>query len=201
MKSSCEQCGCDFQARGARGRTPRFCSAACKQKAYRERRAPKVMRDARRRAEPKFPDRMTGVARWTRADGKRPIRVDGSPASSTLSASWTSFANVQTGAGDGFGVMLGGGLACFDLDHVIDRGGLKKWAADYVSSIDYPVVFAEVSKSGEGLHVFVEAPEQRGRRLKVPGGEVEFYSRARFIRCTGNALDLPKLVGTSISQG
>ena len=36
--------------------------------------------------------------------------------------------------------------------------------------------------SGDGLHLFVDAPEAPG--TKQPG--VEFYSRARFIAVTGN---------------
>lgn len=80
--------------------------------------------------------------------------------------------------------MLGGGLACHDLDHALVGGELKPWAREVVESITEPVLFAEVSVSGEGLHLFVEAPEGPGRRRSVGDGGHEFYSRARFIRTT-----------------
>lgn len=87
------------------------------------------------------------------------------------------FAAVQSGAGDGFGVMLGDGLGCWDLDKCIDGDVLAPWARDVLVGIEAPL-FVEVSMSGTGLHVFVESPEGPGRRC----GGVEFYSRARFIR-------------------
>ena len=106
MNLICEQCGGHFESVGARGRTPRFCSAACKQKSYRERRA-----GVKRL-------RALSVGRWVRASGKRPVMVDGSSASSTNPATWASFAEVQSGAGDGFGVVLdGSGLGCYDFDN------------------------------------------------------------------------------------
>ncbi|MCQ9367352.1 hypothetical protein NQ036_03705 [Brevibacterium sp. 91QC2O2] len=166
------ECGKDIAPAG-RGRIPRYCSNACRQRAYR----------ARRAAGPQaLPERMTSRARWTRAAGKRPLTVRGRPASSTNSWTWTTFDQVQDGPGDGYGIMLGGGLACWDLDHCIDdAGALAAWAADLLAGIPDPV-WAEVSLSGRGLHIFVEAPEARGRR----DGNIEYYSRARFIRVTGN---------------
>lgn len=86
--------------------------------------------------------------------------------------------------GDGFGVMLGGGLGCHDLDHALKDGKLKPWARDVLDSITEPVLFVEVSMSGEGLHVFVEATEGPGRKCPVGDGGHEFYSRGRFIRTT-----------------
>ena len=80
--------------------------------------------------------------------------------------------------------MLGRGLACHDLDHALDGGVLKPWAREVLDGIHERVLFAEVSVSGEGLHVFVEAPEGPGRRRSVGDGGHEFYSRARFIRTT-----------------
>ena len=82
--------------------------------------------------------------------------------------------------------MLGNGLACYDLDHALADGQLKPWARDILDRITEPVLFTEVSVSGEGLHVFVEAPEGRGSRRAVGDGGVEFYSRGRFIRVTLN---------------
>lgn len=109
--------------------------------------------------------------------GKRPIQTSGRAASTTDPATWASFAEVsKSTSGDGFGIMLGGGLGCYDLDHVTDDE-----AHAFLATIPEPVVYVERSVSGHGIHVFVEAPEGRGTRR--PG--VERYTRARFIRMTG----------------
>jgi primase-polymerase (primpol)-like protein len=114
---------------------------------------------------------------WVRAAGKRPVRVDGRPASSTRPDTWAGFADVLAStAGDGFGIMLGGGLGCYDFDHVSDAE-----ARALVASIPEPVVFAERSVSGRGVHVFVLADEGPGTRR----GNVERYTRGRFVRVTG----------------
>ena len=169
MNLICEQCGGHFESVGARGRTPRFCSAACKQKSYRVRRAGVKRLQA------------LSVGRWVRADGKRPVMVDGSAASSTNPATWASFAEVQSGAGDGFGVVLdGSGLGCYDFDNCFDGGVLKPAIRDFIAGIAYPIVYVERSMSGDGLHVFVEAEKQRG--LRRDG--VEFYTWGRFIKTT-----------------
>lgn len=169
------RCGqCDKLIEVRSGRVPRFCSGRCRQAAYR----------ARRRAVDTFA--RTAEGRWTRCAGKRPVTVTGRAASSTDPATWTTFAEVQaSSAGDGFGVMLGGGhLACHDLDHALDGGVLKPWAREVLDGITEPVLFTEVSMSGEGLHVFVDAPEGPGSKRSVGDGGHEFYSRGRFIRTT-----------------
>lgn len=127
---------------------------------------------------------MSSAHRWVRCVGKRPVTVTGAPASSTDPSTWDAFGAVQRGPGDGYGVMLGDGLACWDLDHCIIGGALEPWAADILSGIEDPL-WVEVSVSGTGLHVFVEAPEAPGSR----SGKVEFYSRGRFIRVTGVRYD------------
>lgn len=167
MEIECESCGRRFKRRGERGRVPRFCGQTCRKRASRQ--------PWKKLVE-------VSEGRWVRADGKRPIMRDGSPASSTDPATWTSFKNVRGGAGDGFGVMLGGGLACYDFDGCFDGGVLKPEIRSFIQSIPERVIFSEVSVSGRGLHVFVTAPEGRGSRR----GGVEFYSRARFIRTTLN---------------
>ena len=129
---------------------------------------------------------MMSVNRWVRADGKRPITIDGKPASSTRETTWSSYREVQASkAGDGFGIMTGGGLAAYDLDDCFtDAGELKPWARDVLESVHNPLLI-EVSKSGNGLHIFVEAEEGPGRRTPMPGGGAwEFYSRGRFILTT-----------------
>ena len=172
MELVCEQCCKSFTANGSRGRTPRFCGARCRKRASRARQV--------------LPASMTSMRRWVRADGKRPIRVDGSPASSTDPSTWASYSDVlRSTAGDGYGIMLGGGLGCYDIDHCLVDGVIEPWAREALDSIPESVVFTEVSKSGTGVHVFVRADESPGTRR----GNVERYTRARFIRVTGNVYE------------
>lgn len=174
MNVECVGCGERFAAVGARGRTASYCSNACRQRAYRRRAS----------SEKRFIGSVGD--RWVRAVGKRPVMADGSPASSTNPATWASHAECVQGAGDGFGVMLGGGLGCYDLDGVIVDGVLVSWAREFIESIREPVLYMEVSSSGRGVHVFVEAAEAKGSRRCG----VERYSRERFIRMTFNQLSL-----------
>lgn len=164
---TCEICSREVGLGGSRGRMPRFCSNSCRQKAYRQ------------RSKTAFPEVMTQQRRWVRADGKRPITVQGSPASTTNPSTWARFEDVRTGAGDGYGIMLGGGLGCYDLDHMSDEQ-----IAAFLTQVQEPVLFVERSVSGEGAHIFIEAAEDMGWRR----GNVERYTRARFIRVTGSAL-------------
>lgn len=103
--------------------------------------------------------------------------LDGSPASSTNPDTWAAHAEVK---GKPNGVMLGDGLACWDLDHCIDEDGrLAPWAQTILDGAD--PIWVEESMSGTGLHIFVESPEGPGSRR----GQIEFYSQGRFIAVTG----------------
>ena len=77
--------------------------------------------------------------------------------------------------------MLGGGLGCYDLDHVTDDQARR-----IIDTITEPIIYTERSMSGDGVHVFVEAPEGPGSR----SNGIERYTRARFIRVTGNRISL-----------
>lgn len=137
---------------------------------------------------------MRDTARWVRAAGKRPIRIDGTPASSTNPATWSTYSKVmKSKAGDGFGFMLGGGIGCYDLDNALEDGVLKPWACETVASINEPVLYIEESQSGMGLHVFVATGKAPGRRISVGDGSVEKYSYGRFIRC-GKPLDVKEVM-------
>lgn len=163
MAKKCEQCGLGMLL----ARTDaRFCSTKCRVYWH--------------RAAKRLPARLTSDARWVRADGKRPIMVGGRAASSTDPATWASFDAVrQSKVGDGHGVMLGGGLGCYDLDHVSDAD-----LRDFVAGVVEPIVFVERSMSGNGFHVFIEAEESKGWKR----GSVERYTRERFIRVTGDRI-------------
>lgn len=178
MFIDCVECGSRFEAAGGRGRSPRFCGATCRKRASRRR------ADVKRVLVERVGDR------WVRAVGKRPVMVDGSPASSTNSATWSSFDAVQSGFGDGLGLMCGGGVACLDLDNAVEGGRLKPWAREAVDALKFPVLFTELSMSGRGVHVFVAAPEGRGSSRAVGDGRVEWFPRGRFIRMTFQELRL-----------
>lgn len=128
--------------------------------------------------------RLPDFRRWAAADGKRPIRADGRPASSTDPSTWHNWTNVTSSLhGDGVGLMLGEGIGCYDLDHVTDDE-----AQAFISAIPEPVYVVERSISGHGVHIFMEAPEEKGWRRVIDGISVERYTRARFIRVTGQVM-------------
>ena len=160
--SLCEECGAYLSSHVSHGGSrQRFCSTRCRVRAFRRMRSiPLEMREAHR---------------WVRSVGKRPIRCDGRPASSTDPTTWASYEEVmKSTAGDGWGFMLGSGFACWDFDHVPESEMRGRF-----DSVSDPV-YAEVSVSGHGLHVFVHSSAPSFRR-----DGVEFYSRSRFIRMTG----------------
>lgn len=83
--------------------------------------------------------------------------------------------------------MLGDGLGCYDIDHCFEGGKVKEWVRDYIQAIPEEIVYMEVSKSGEGLHLFFNSSDQaRGSNR----GGVEKYTRDRFIRTTLNTFSL-----------
>lgn len=163
---TCEWCGREVAGQRT-GRPRRFCSQRCRKASSRS----------------PFPGVMIRRRAWCCSDGKRPVQPSGLPASSTDPRTWTDFSQVRSSGS--YGVMLGGGLGCYDLDHVTDEQ-----ARAFIATIAEPVIFAERSISGEGVHVFVELPPAPGWRRAIEGVSVERYSRARFIRTTGRRFEI-----------
>lgn len=128
---------------------------------------------------------MRNQNRWTRRIKKRPVVIDGGAASSTDPSTWDAFDAVQEGAGDGFGVMLGGGLGCYDLDHVSVEDALA-----FIAAIPEEVLYVERSLSGEGVHIFISAEECPGWKRVVDGLSVERYTQGRFIAVTLDRLTI-----------
>ena len=157
----CSVCGRAFTWSG-RGRRPRVCGQRCR----------------KRKSRIQLPAAMTQLRRWALADGKRPVRPGGKPASSTDPKTWCRYPSV---AGKPHGIMLGDGLACWDFDDVIDGDGvLRADAADVLAGIVDPV-WVERSMSGRGLHVFVA-----GGGPSSQGKHISYYSWGRFIVVTGD---------------
>lgn len=78
--------------------------------------------------------------------------------------------------------MMGDGLGAYDLDHVTDAE-----AHAFIATVSEPILYAERSMSGRGVHVFIAADEAAGWKRQIGGVSVERYTRARFIATTGVA--------------
>lgn len=157
----------------------KFCSAKCRVYGNRA---------AKRRAP--FPAAMTSHARWVRhAADKRPLTISGHAGSSTNSRTWSTYeAACASTAGAGLGFVLGDGIGCIDLDYAIVDGALTDWAHEAIAAITEPVIFTEVSQSGQGVHIFIEAPEAPGRMIR-DGRNIERYTAGRYIAVTGVPLN------------
>jgi primase-polymerase (primpol)-like protein len=111
----------------------------------------------------------------------------------TNPATWSSYGVASSSAfGVGVGFVLGGGIACIDLDHVIVDGQLTEAAAKFVAQ--YPRHYIEISPSGSGLHIWGTAPEAAGTRQVLDTVSVERYSRDRYITVTGNVYQAGQLL-------
>lgn len=154
----------------------KFCSAKCR--VYFSR-------------KPNLPVEMTSKRRWVRRDANKvPLTGSGRYASSTNSRTWASYEHAaKSTVGVGLGFVLGDGIGCWDFDHCITDGKLAEWAREAIEAIPERVIFAEVSQSGEGVHVFVEAQEAKGRVIR-DGRNIEFYSAGRYIAITGESFAL-----------
>lgn len=162
MQKTCESCPSTLLIARA---DSRFCSTACRMKAYRKRKKEAI------------PAEMRQEDRWVRRHNKRPLTVTGRAASSTNPDTWSSHKAVtESDKGNGIGFMLGGGFACIDLDKCIGTDGKPSVFAQRVLDAN-PDAWVELSLSGTGLHVWGYMPEQAGHCS--PGFEV--YSRQRFI--------------------
>lgn len=179
----------------ARGRTPSYCSGRCRTAAHRARQLPAPMREA---------------ARWVRwhwqvragKRTKRPITVRGAAASVTRPQTWATLDAVRASTrGDGIGFVLGDGIGCIDLDHVIVDGQLVPWAQAILDRT--PDTYIEISPSGTGLHIFGFLAEAPGRGQHGADG-IEFYSQGRYItvteqrwtRCSSTLADISALVAS-----
>jgi putative DNA primase/helicase len=110
----------------------------------------------------------------------------GARASTTDSRSWSTFdeatAAYERGPFDGVGFVFSSAdpYTGIDLDDVRnpDSGELAEWARKAIDRFD---AYAEVSPSGEGVHIYV-----KGRVLKArKNSTIEVYSTARFFTVTG----------------
>lgn len=138
-------------------------------------------------AEMALSDRWMRWKRVAHGDGatKMPLCLDGTPASSTNPATWSTLVAAEASTlGDGLGFALGDGFACIDLDHCYDaRGHLADWAKMIIAPVEGKT-YIEISPSGDGLHIWGHATPCTGirtRRLM----NAEAYSQGRYMTYTG----------------
>lgn len=170
--TGCEECGASLRLMRAGAR---FCSPNCRLKAHRRAKsAGEVPAEMRER------DRFV---RYTRT--KRPITIAGRSASSTNATTWSSFEDAAASTkGEGVGFVLGDGIGCIDLDHCLVDGAAAGWALEVLEA--NPGTYVEISRSGEGLHIFGRLNEGPGRNFRDGERAVEVYSTGRYIALTGN---------------
>jgi putative DNA primase/helicase len=137
---------------------------------------------------------MTNWCVWKREQRKDrttkvPYQTNGKRASSTHRETWTSFDDVTKllAIDDryaGYGFMLSDDIVFVDVDHCINDGIMDERGADILSA--FPLSYAEISQSGQGLHILTRGMIPRSFHNQKNG--VEMYSSARFCAITGNAI-------------
>lgn len=134
-----------------------------------------------------FPQGPRDLPQWCLAGAdKRPLAVDGRAASVTDPRTWSSFdavahVAVEKGLFVGYVLTANDPYTCIDLDVKDDttQEQLERFQR-IVGAFDS---YTERSRSGRGLHIWVEGKVGKGRRRDG----VEVYSQERFIICTGDA--------------
>lgn len=134
-----------------------------------------------------FPQGPRDLPQWCLAGAdKRPLAVDGRAASVTDPRTWSSFDAVahvaaEKGLHVGYVLTANDPYTCIDLDVKDDttQEQLERFQR-IVGAFDS---YTERSRSGRGLHIWVEGKVGKGRRRDG----VEVYSQERFIICTGDA--------------
>lgn len=106
---------------------------------------------------------------------------DGSYAKSNDSSTWSDFDTAVNACTkyhfDGLGFMFANGYFGVDLDHCLDN---VDFCDEFVETLQS---YAEISKSGSGLHIICKGELPSGARRK---NNVEMYSSGRYFICTGD---------------
>lgn len=118
-----------------------------------------------------------------------PLSLSGHDLDVRDSRQWVSFDEARRSkVGTGYGIVLGAGLGCIDLDHCIKDGVIAGWAQSWIDGYRDDAVLIERSFSGDGVHIFLPMSEGPGRKIRDGEQNVEIYSRGRYIAVTGDRL-------------
>lgn len=180
MTRECIICGRDIHSKRV---DAKFCSGRCRVSHHR----------TVSRAET-LPAELVTVPRWVRHDArKRPlVASSGRLASSTDAATWATYAEAKKsphGVGLGFVLSAEDDIACIDIDDCVADGGVSPTALE-VARATPDVFMVEVSRSGEGIHIWHHAPNAAGTNRDEGGLRVERYTQARYIAVTGKRIKI-----------
>ena len=131
-----------------------------------------------------FPDELKGLKQfvcWVGADKIPKNAHTGKNAQSNNPDTWADFDTAVSACNkynfDGIGFMFANGYFGVDLDHCLDN---VDFCDEFVETLQS---YAEISRSGTGLHIICKGTLPSGARRK---GGVEMYSSGRYFICTGN---------------
>ena len=118
---------------------------------------------------------------WVGSDKIPKNPYTGNNAQSNNSQTWGTFEEAVNACNkynfDGIGFMFAPPYFGVDLDHCMDN---VDFCDEFVETLQS---YAEISKSGEGIHIICKGKLPEGARRK---GGVEMYSSGRYFICTGN---------------
>lgn len=131
-----------------------------------------------------IPDELKNLKQWVCWVGADKIPKNphnGYNAKSNDSSTWSDFETAVRACEmyrfDGLGFMFANGYFGVDLDHCIDQ---TDFCDEFVETLQS---YAEISKSGSGIHIICKGSLPDGARRK---NGVEMYSSGRYFICTGN---------------
>lgn len=131
-----------------------------------------------------IPAELRSVAQWVCWQGQTKIPknpFNGQNAKSNDPKTWGTFEQAckacETFGFDGIGFEFANGYFGVDLDHCMDK---LDFVDEFVETLQS---YAEVSRSGDGIHIICKGKLPDGSRRK---GGVEMYSEGRYFICTGN---------------
>jgi len=138
------------------------------------------------------------VWKWVKEKGKRrkvPYQIDGvKKARSNDPSTWTSFDLAYSafteaeGAFDGICWMMPlkpGKHIFIDIDRCIKDGIMEAWAQEVVKGFNS---YTEISQSGNGIHIIIEA-NKPFKRCRKHGSPFEIYDSLRPCYLTGDTVD------------
>ena len=155
----------------------------------------------------KFPAELKRAPRWCvwkfmERGGKRtklPFQVNGQPAESNNTDTWTSYeaALAASPKFDGIGCMISDPYVAIDFDHVRDpkTGEVEKWALAAIKDLNS---YTELSPSATGFHVWCYGKVSGAGKRK---GRVELYAKGRYFTVSGLHLEGTPLSVNELPSG